>query len=373
MATAKRITFVFNFGDSIIGFRGSLVTDLLRLGHQVTIVCPPLRKPVRDDLLSLGARVTEIPVPRTSINPIRDLMFLRNLRVVLRRAPADVLLLYTIKPIIWGTIAGASLGIRNIVAIVTGLGYTFADGRGIRKRLAAIGAQGLYRLALRHATTILFLNPDDRRLFHERGLLRGAHEGSVLNGEGVDLAAYPSVPLPPRPSFLMIARLLREKGVREYAEAARKVMDRHSDVTFRLVGYLDQSPDSISQAELDGMVASGVEFLGRLDDVRPAIAESSIYVLPSYREGIPRSVLEAMAMGRPVITTDAPGCRETVIAGVNGFLVKPGDAESLATAMEKMIREPRLTAEMGLQSRRIVEEKFDVNLVNMDIIRYAKL
>ena len=171
----------------------------------------------------------------------------------------------------------------------------------------------------------------------------------------------------------MIARLLGDKGIREFGAAARSLKARYPDTPIRLVGYLDQSPDSIRQAELDEIVASGVEFIGRLGDVRPAIAESSVYVLPSYREGTPRSTLEAMAMGRAVVTTDAPGCRETVVEGVNGFLVPPRDAVALAAAMEKFILDPGLAARMGAESRRIAEEKYDVNLVNAEIMRHAGL
>jgi glycosyltransferase involved in cell wall biosynthesis len=171
----------------------------------------------------------------------------------------------------------------------------------------------------------------------------------------------------------MIARLLGDKGVREYGEAARQLKARHPEAAFRLVGYFDQSPDAIGTEELAEMERGGVDFLGKLDDVRPAIAGASVYVLPSYREGTPRSVLEAMAMGRAIVTTDAPGCRQTVRNGENGFLAAPRDASSLEAAMERLIAAPELIPPMGAASRKMAEEIFDVHQVNNEIIAAAGL
>lgn len=186
-----------------------------------------------------------------------------------------------------------------------------------------------------------------------------------MNGSGVDVADYALAPLPQNPSFLLIARLLGDKGVREYAQAARKVKAQYPDSIFRLVGWIDDNPDAIGQLELDEWVSSGtVEFLGKLADVRPAIADCNVYVLPSYREGTPRTVLEAMAMGRPVITTDAPGCRETVTDGDNGFLVSVMAVDELAAAMVRFIESPELVASMGERSRLVAEQKYDVHRVN---------
>ncbi|HET9427624.1 MAG TPA: glycosyltransferase family 4 protein, partial [Allosphingosinicella sp.] len=222
-------------------------------------------------------------------------------------------------------------------------------------------------------TAILFQNPDDRDHFRALGLLPRNRPVTVVNGSGIDLARFAPAPLPDGPIFLMISRLLGDKGVREYGEAAIRLKRAYPEATFRLVGYFDQSPDALSQAELDRMVEGGVEFVGRLDDVRPAIAACSIYVLPSYREGTPRSVLEAMAMGRPIVTTDAPGCRETVETGINGFLVPPRQVGPLAQAMERFITQPDLIARMGSESRALAERKYEVNAVSRSIIEAAGL
>ena len=168
----------------------------------------------------------------------------------------------------------------------------------------------------------------------------------------------------------MIGRLLGDKGVREFAEAARKIKALHPEVRFNVVGWIDSNPDAIAQSELDAWVADGtLEFLGKLDDVRPAIAACTVYVLPSYREGTPRTVLEAMAMGRPIITTDAPGCRETVIDGDNGFLVPVQSVDALVDAMLKFIEDPALAPRMGRRSRQIAEDKYDVHKVNAVMLR----
>jgi glycosyltransferase involved in cell wall biosynthesis len=193
----------------------------------------------------------------------------------------------------------------------------------------------------------------------------------VVNGSGVDVGSFAVAPLPAGPvRFLLIGRLLGDKGVREYAQAAQAVRQQYPNVQFTLVGMIDSNPNSIAQAELDAWVADGrLAFLGSMADVRPAIAASSVYVLPSYREGTPRTVLEAMAMGRPIITTDAPGCRETVVDGDNGFLVPVKSVEALVQAMVRFIQDPALAPRMGARSRQIAEAKYDVHQVNAVMLR----
>jgi glycosyltransferase involved in cell wall biosynthesis len=231
----------------------------------------------------------------------------------------------------------------------------------------------MYRRALRRADIAVFQNPDDRQEFTRLGLLPDRLPTGIVNGSGVDLDHFQPAPLPDRVSFLMIARFLKDKGVREYGEAAARLKRSHPEVEVALAGWLDESPDAIDAADLVRFAAAGLTLLGRLEDVRPAIAASSVYVLPSYREGTPRSVLEAMAMGRAIITTDAPGCRETVIDGDNGFLVPPRDAESLHQAMLRFVEQPEIAGPKGLRSRRLAEEKYDVAEVSRALMNYAGL
>jgi glycosyltransferase involved in cell wall biosynthesis len=228
----------------------------------------------------------------------------------------------------------------------------------------------LYALSLRSATLVFFQNPDDQALFQQLQLIGSETPTTVVNGSGVDLGDFNVVSLPEKISFLLIARLLGDKGVREFVDAARAVRAEYEHVVFKVVGWIDENPDAILQEELDAWVGDGtLVFLGRLKDVRPAIADSSVYVLPSYREGTPRTVLEAMAMGRPVITTDAPGCRETVVDGENGFLISVKDVQGLTAAMLKFVYSPDLISSMGKKSRALAELKYDVDKVNAAMLR----
>jgi len=193
---------------------------------------------------------------------------------------------------------------------------------------------------------------------------------TVVNGSGVNLSHFQLAPLPKKLTFIFIARLLVDKGIRQFAEAASLLKLRYPDVEFKVVGYLDDNPESIEQSELDAWVASGkLVYLGRLSDVRPVIAGASVFVLPTfYREGVPRTILEALAMGRAIVTTDTPGCRETVVHGVNGYLVKPKAVEELVSALEKLILDPQLVVDMGNASYRIACDKFDVHKVNQQML-----
>jgi glycosyltransferase involved in cell wall biosynthesis len=254
--------------------------------------------------------------------------------------------------------------------MITGLGMALGgEQRRSRWLRPMIGL--MCRLSVGHSRRIFFQNPDDLRAFERLGIVRDAEQPVLINGSGVDLEAFRPAPLPASISFLLIARLFREKGIREYVEAARLIRARHPQVRFRLVGWIDRHAGAIPEDELAGWQREGViEFLGRLEDVRDAIAASSIYVLPSYyREGTPRTVLEAMAMGRPVVTTNAPGCREPVRHGVNGYLVPPRDVRALAQALQRFIDQPQLMATMGRQSRRLAEERYDVHKVNAVILQ----
>jgi glycosyltransferase involved in cell wall biosynthesis len=258
--------------------------------------------------------------------------------------------------------------VPRFVCLVTGLGYAFTGGREPKRLLSRLVGRMMYKRAFRRAFLAVFQNPDDLGEFRRLGLLPPSLPTLLVAGSGVDIGHYAPAPLPAGASFLMIARLLKDKGVRELTQAAARLKAEHPEVRISLAGFLDTSPDGIGQAGVDRLLAANVAYLGLQDDVRRSIAAHSVYVLPSYREGTPRSVLEAMAMGRPVITTDAPGCRETVVDGVNGLLVPPRDWEALYRAMLRFVEEPELIAPMGAQSRRIAEERFDVRKVNAALI-----
>lgn len=364
-----KVLIIGSFADSLITFRGPLLKALLAAGHEVHVAAPDLltHSKVFLELYDWGLHLHDAPIQRTGTNPVDDLRSLVAMRSLMLHLRPDAVLTYTAKPVIYGSLAAALAGVPRRYALVTGLGYAFTGkARGFRATIKSV-LMGLYRLALGRCTRVFFQNPDDRDLFRNLGLLPSRVPDTVVSGSGIDVQAFSPAPMPSgrKLTFLLIARLLGDKGVREYAAAARQVRQLHPEVRCQIAGWIDHNPDAIAQSELDDWIAQGdIEYLGRLGDVRPAIASSHVYVLPSYREGTPRTVLEAMAMSRPVITTDAPGCRQTVRDGDNGFLVPVQSAEALADAMLKFVKNPSLLARMGSRSRQIAEQRFDVHKVN---------
>ena len=358
---------------STVRFRGQLIRTLSDRGYEVHVTAPDFDEMNRQDIRDLGGHPHDVPLRRSGLEPLADARYFSSIRRLLKETGASLCFSYAIKPNIWPSLAARSLGVRS-ASMVTGLGYAFEEGHGIKERLVKSAARRLYRAATATNDVVIFQNPDDPVEFIKQGCLADSTKVRVVNGSGVDLSVYSPVALPPKPVFLMICRLIAAKGVREYAQAAAKVRARHGTARLLLVGMPDDGPDAIGQGELQSWQDSGVEYLGALDDVRPAIAQASVFVLPSfYREGVPRSILEAMAMGRPVVTTDMPGCRETVLDGVTGFLVPPRDTEALAGAMEHFVDDPGLAATMGALSLDLCRSKFDVDAVNQDMIRYLSL
>jgi glycosyltransferase involved in cell wall biosynthesis len=369
----KTVLILGSYAPSLVHFRGPLIRAIADRGHKILAAAPGIDAATARGLRDLGAEPVAVPLVNASLNPLAMLRSMSELRRVLRTHKPDVLVSYTIKPVILGALAGRMEQVPKIVSLITGVGYAFTGGRELKRLVSMAAAMFLYRLALDRSDEIVFQNPDDEALFRELGLIARERRTRMVNGSGIDLQHYAPVPLPPKPAFLMIARLLKDKGIREFAEAAQRLKANHPDVPIALVGRLDPSPDSLTKAELDALVGCGIDFKGELSDVRPAIAECSIYVLPSYREGTPRSVLEAMAMGRAIVTTDAPGCRQTVVDRTNGLLVTPRDAASLHDAMERFVREAGLAERMGQQSRRLAEQRFDVKHVNAKLMSFAGL
>lgn len=374
MSGPKTVVVFGSYAPSLIIFRGSLISAILGRGHKVIAVAPEMDSVTAERLKALGAEPYELRITNQSLNPLEMLSSYRDFRRFLRSRRPDVLINYTIKPVIVGALAGGAEGVPKIVSLITGAGYAFSGGKELKRRLIRIVARRLYRLALRRSDWVVFQNPDDEALFRKMRMVRdGQHVGRTA-GSGVDLDQFDVAPLPEKASFLMISRLLKDKGILEFAAASRRLKEERPDVSIELVGYIDSSPDSITESDLQRMVADGIHYRGRLDDVRPALADCSVYVLPScYREGTPRSLLEGMAMGRALITTDAPGCRETVRNDVNGLLIPRRDSDALYRAMMRFVDDPSLAPRMGRESRKFAEERFDVNQVNADIMRMAEL
>lgn len=364
-----KIVIIASYARSLINFRGDLIMAMVKLGHEVICLGPEagFERPLQE----MGADYRQIPLHRTGLNPLKDIKTLFALLRVLKEIKPDAVFSYTVKPIVYGSIASHLAGVHQMYAMISGLGYVFA-GQSLKQRLLTQLVALLYRQGLKYNRVVFFQNPDDLYLFVDKGIMPKTVKPILVNGSGVNIEKFAFSPPKLSPvTFLLTARLIKDKGILEYVEAARLLKQKYPTAKFQLLGPLDTNPAAITKEQLNQWMKEGViEYLGKTNDVRPFIAESSVFVLPSfYREGIPRSILEAMSMGRPIITTDAPGCRETVVDGRNGFLVSVKDVSALKSAMEKFILEPDLIVQMGKQSRIIAEEKYDVRKVNRVILQ----
>ncbi|MFV0422576.1 sugar transferase [Oleidesulfovibrio sp.] len=367
-----KVLLAGNYAPALLLFRGEFIRGLVAAGHDVVCTAPENDAETRAALAELGVRYRIVPLRRTGMNPVYDLItFFSYLWTFLEERP-DVVLTSSIKPVIYGGFAAWLARVPRKFGMITGLGYAFTHTEGIKGVLNKL-VKGLCRAAMPRYEAIFFLNPDDKNLFASENLIsRTKHV--VLNGEGVNLDHYAYCqPQTEPPEFLLIARLLKAKGVPEFCEAAIRLKKRYPHAVFRLVGWHDKGPDSIEDADLARWTAGGVQYDGSMADVRPALCASSVYVLPSHREGTPRSTMEAMSTGRAIVTTDAPGCRETVKDGVNGYMVPVHDIDALEKAMERFITTPELITEMGRQSRTMAEERYNVREVNRTIFKTMRL
>ena len=367
------IAVAANNAWNIVNFRTGLIAALKREGYDVAVIAPA--GPYADAVRALGVDFHAVTLDPRGVSPLRDLGLLGQYRAIFRRIRPAAKLGFTAKPNIWGTLAARLSGVKAINNI-SGLGTAFIRG-GPLKAVVSM----LYRIALSSSDVVFFQNAADRELFVEAKLVDPA-KVRMLPGSGIDLERFtPGKRRPPRKGgliFLMPARLIRDKGVREYAEAARTLKQRHPKTRFQLLGFFDEGREAIPKNEVEIWVADGIiDYLGSTDDIRTAFAEADVIVLPSYREGTPRALLEAAAMGIPSVTTDAPGCREVVDDGVTGFLCDVRSAGSLAEAMERMIglSAPERAA-MGAAARRRAEKIFDETLVHgayIDALRQTEI
>ena len=367
----KTFLIVAGFADSLIGFRLPFLKNLIACGFEVHAAAPEINnnERARDLLLSLGVQVHEYPLSRTGLNPLADFHSLFNLYKLMHKIKPDYFMAYTLKPVVYGSIAAWLSGVKNRFALITGLGQSFQEDDkniGVLERFLGI----LLKFSLKHVDTVLFQNPDDAKLFIRRGIISQDRPIAVVNGSGVDVEEYSFQQVPEEKlSFLFVARLLESKGVKVFADAGIRIRSAFPNVEFRIAGWIDGSSNSISTEDIMNWEKKGIVYLGKLDDVRPALSDASVFVLPTfYREGTPRSILEALSVGRAVITTDTPGCRETVVNGVNGFLVDPKSVSDLEKAMLYFVENAAEAKRMGAASREIASEKYDVRLVNASML-----
>ncbi len=356
----KTIVISINTSWNIVNFRANLVSRLQDEGYDVVALAP--RDAHSEALIALGVRYFPIEIDSKGLSPLRDLKLAAQYFRILKALRPVAFLGWTIKPNVYGSLAAHALGIP-VINNISGLGTAFIK-IGLVTRVVRL----LYRAALARSATVFFQNRHDRDLFVAQRLVREART-ALLPGSGIDLAQFVPEPAGEGPTvFLMVARLLRDKGVVEFADAARIVRASRPDVECHLLGFLDvQNRTAIDRATVARWEQEGtLRYLGEAADVRPYLVRAAAVVLPSYREGMPRSLLEAAAMGRPLIATDVPGCTEIARAGENAFLCIARDARSLADAMLAFLAlDADARAAMGRRSREIAEREFDVSVVEV--------
>ena len=373
---SKRIAIVSNNSSNLLNFRGHLIKNLIDKKFNVLVITPKKDFSLNFEkkILELGAKISTIPLERTGMNPFQDITTYFSLKLLFDKFKPDIVLSYTSKPIIYcGLVIGKNDKI-NFFPNLTGLGYGFTDNFNFKRIIINFILKILYKFSFKSSTAIIFQNPDDRLLFNNLKLTNNK-KTYIVNGSGVDTDFFFPTSLPIEPKFLMLSRLVADKGVLEYCEAAREIRSKFPDVKFQLAGAFDSNPSGIKYDQIKKFIDNrDIEYLGHVDNVKELLNKCRFYVLPSYREGTPRSVLEAMSVGRPIITTDTVGCRETVIDGLNGLLVRVKSKSSLVDSIKKMLEFDDVKInEMARQSIKLVRQKYDVSKVNQNILEIIKL
>ena len=353
-----------NSASGVSTLRSNLIRFLQGCGHSVSVVCA--LDAASSDLRRMNVSLIDWPVSRSGANPIREVLAIGRLRRRLTDLRPDIILNFTPKVVIYSSIAARSTRTSSVFSVITGLGYLFT-AEGLPMAIVRPMIHLALRFALRKNLMVFFQNPDDQEMFVRMGILPRSRTFRIY-GSGVDTRHF--LPAPTREvqdvtTFLMIARLLKHKGVLEYLEAAAILRQEGLPAKAVLVGPFDDHPSAVDPDTLRYYQDRGiVDYRGATTDVRPYLADADVFVLPSYREGTPVSTLEAMAMAKPIITTDTPGCRETVIDRLNGYIVPIRDAVELAAAMRRLIGNHQQIRVMGLRSRQLAEDRFDADEVN---------
>jgi len=363
-----KVAITLNTSWNIYNFRMSLIQALRKDGHEVVAIAPHDEYTVK--LIEAGCEFEDVTMDSRGASPIRDTGLTLELYNIYKRVRPDIILHYTIKPNIYGTLAAAMLGIP-VINNVSGLGTIFLNDDWISKIALA-----LYRFSFKFPKKVFFQNQEDYQLFMDKKLIQ-RNVCEVIPGSGIDLQQFTPHSIKEKKEdepfeFLMISRLIIDKGIREYVAAAAILQERGMKARFNLLGKLDELHSrGISAEELNDWIEEGyINYLGSTDDVRPFINKADCVVLPSYREGTPRTLLEAAASAKPIVASNVPGCNNIVDHRLNGILCKVKDEEDLALKMKEMYyMAPDLRSEMGLRGREIVERRFDHNLV---IERYLK-
>ena len=367
----KKILIICSFATSLTHFRGDFIKDLIKAGYVVYAAAPDMHEEVVAALKQMGAKPLEYNLQRTGMNPFKDLSSIFEIKKLLNEHKIDLVFPYTIKPVIYGSMA-ANMASTPTISLITGLGFTFS-GNSTKARVLQRVTEFLYKLSVRKNRLIIFQNRDDHKLFLERNIISPDHKVDFVGGSGVNLDRYTTrvnQNKSERVVFVLVARLIREKGIHLFIDAAKDLKQSFPQAEFHVIGSPDQSPSAISLEQLNDLHKKQIiVYHGKQNNVAEFLYYSDVFVLPTfYREGVPRSILEALSVGLPVITTNSPGCKETVIQGENGILIEPQDLDSLTNAMRFYLENPEKIEPMGVKSRELAERKFDVNIINKKLI-----
>ena len=373
----KHILIIGSYAPSILNFRLPLIKEFLKKNHKVSVALGNLDEfnLIKLKLSALNVKTYSFPISRSGLNFFKDFKTLLKINEIIQNCNPNVILAYTAKPVVYTGIVLKKFPNIMYYPLITGLGYAFTDVSSIRRYIIKSLMIKLYKLSIHRSKKTIFQNKDDKKLFDKLKITKKS-SSSVVNGTGVDLRLYPFSPLPSAPVFLMMSRLILEKGLIEYFQSARIVKSKYPNAIFQLAGRLDDNPSSITLQILKHWIKKkDIKYLGEIKNVQSILKSCKYFVLPSYyREGVPRSTLEALSTGRPVITTDVPGCRETVINNKNGLLIPSKDSQALADAMIKLLLEKdEVIKKMARESYMMAKNKFDVNIVNKNMINIMNL
>ncbi len=362
-----KIAVLSSHTPSLFWFRMDMMQDFIEKGYEVYAIGNEPEEQWSETFREKNITYVRAKLSRNGMNPLTDIKTFLSLKKILKEIKPDKIFAYQAKTVIYGSLAAHSIGIKEIYSLIAGCGSIFISKGLVAKILKPI-LKFEYKTALKHNKKVFFQNIDDVLLFSSLGIVP-REKTVIINGSGVDIERFSVKPLPDNFAFLNISRLIKDKGIVEYLEAAKIVKKKYPKIRFLLVGPYDTNPSALTPEELGVYLKEGiVEYFGEQSDVVPFIEQSSVFVLPSYREGTPKTVLESMSSGRTIITTDAPGCRETVVNGLNGLLVPVKDINALVDAMIYLIENPENLELMGNASRKIAEDKFDVHKVNSSIM-----
>lgn len=367
----KSIAVLSSHTPSLFWFRMDMMKSFIKYGYIVYAIGNEDEEKWKNEFGKEGIEYKQIYVERNGINPMHDLKTYKSIKKVLHDIQPDKIFTFQAKTVIYGGIAANVLGIDEVYPLIAGVGSIFIKNDLKHKILRKIMVLE-YKVGMRKSPAVFFQNSDDEKIFRDNHIIK-RQKVVAIPGSGVNLEKFTVQPMPKQFGFLCISRLIRDKGIYEYLEACKKIKMKYPNVRCLLVGPYDSNPSAIKEKELKSYLDIGIEYFGEQSDVRPYLAQCNVFVLPSYREGTPKVNLEAMASGRAVLTTDATGCKETVKNGKNGYLIPIKDVKTLVEYMEIFIDNPDKAVEMGKAGRKIVEEKFDVKIVNKIICSTMKL